>query len=169
MGWVITVIALIAFLLMTRKASAGVTMSDTKVITLNDIIEYNAKQYSVPTALIKAVIAAESSWEVYAKNPDDPSYGLMGIMPIVAQEYGIVNDWKNVTQAEIDSIYVPQNNIGCGSKLLGKLLAKYPMDQAVQMYNVGEYAYNVRGARNTPYKNKVIDSYHKYLSEETND
>ena len=153
---------------MTRKASAEVTMSDTKVITLNDIIEYNAKQYSVPTALIKAFIANESSWEVFARNPDDPSYGLMGIMPIVAQEYGIVKDWKVVTQAEIDLIYVPQNNIGCGSKLLGKLLAKYPMDQVIHMYNVGEHAYNVHGARNTGYFNKVIDSYHKYLSEETN-
>ena len=165
MGWIITVIVLVALLLLTKKASAGVTMNDTKPITLNDIIEYNSKKYSVPTALIKAIIKNESSWEVFARNPNDPSYGLMGIMPIVAQEYGIVKDWKMVTQAEIDSIYVPANNIGCGAKLLGKLLVKYPMDQAVQMYNVGEHAFNDHGARNLSYLNKVIDSYHFYLGE----
>jgi soluble lytic murein transglycosylase-like protein len=166
MGWVITCAALLLLLFFGKKGFAGVNpVSDTKVITLNDIIEYNSKQFSVPIPLIKAVIENESSWQVYARNPDDPSYGLMGIMPIVAQEYGIVKDWKNVTQAEIDSIYVPQNNIGCGCKLLGKLLAKYPMDQAVQMYNVGEHNYNVHGARNSAYKDKVINSYHKYFNE----
>ena len=167
MVWVITCGALLLLLFFGKKGFAGVnTMSDTKPITLDDIIEYNAKEYSIPTALIKAIIKKESSWNPYAKNPNDPSYGLMGIMPIVAQEAGFVNDYKNVTQVEINSIYVTQNNIMSGCKLLHKLLKKYNMDVAVEMYNVGERGYNELGRRNGPYRMGVLEAYQDYINEE---
>lgn len=133
--------------------------------TVYEIINDYAQFYNVPAALIKAIIKAESSWNTYAKNPNDPSYGLMGIMPIVAQDFGIVNDWRNVTLSEIDSIYVIPNNIGSGTKLLGKLMKKYPTEIAVMMYNVGEKGYN-EGRRNTAYVTKVLEYYSDYLSED---
>jgi len=169
MIWIVAWVAVIGFLLLVKtgmaKESEMETSTPNKIPTLNDLINSASYKYNVPVALIKAIIQNESNWDIYARNPNDPSYGLMQIMPIVAQDYGIVKDWRNVTQAEIDSIYVPANNIGCGTKLLGKLLTKYPMDVATQMYNVGEHAYNDHGARSLSYMNKVIDSYHKYLGE----
>jgi len=135
-----------------------------KVPTVDDLINDYSKFYNVPIPLIKAIIKKESSWNQYAKNPNDPSYGLMGIMPIVAQEFGIVEDWRKVTQDEINSIYNPSNNIGSGCKLLHKLLSKYTMDVAVMMYNTGETGYK-NGVRNTAYVNDVLKYYHEYNEE----
>ena len=131
---------------------------------LDAAIDYNSKRYNVPIPLIKAIIENESSFQQYAKNPNDPSYGYMAVMPIVAQEYGIVNDWHKVTQEEINAIYQVDNNIGAGTKLLGKLLSKYSMKTAIEMYNVGETGWK-NGRRNSSYVNKVFDDYEKYLME----
>lgn len=144
------------------------TTNGNSVVTLTDIISDHSKRYNVPTALIKAVIKQESSWNVYARNPSDPSYGLMGIMPIVAQDYGIVTDWHNPTQAEIDSIYVPFNNIGCGAKLLHRLMSSHDLPTAIEMYNVGERGYEELGRRNSNYRTSVMNRYQEYLSEENN-
>lgn len=144
------------------------TSDSPSVLTLSDIINHYSKYYNVPTAIIKAIIENESSWNISAKNPSDPSYGLMGIMPIVAQEFGIVADWRNTTTAEIAAIHEPYNNIGAGTKLLSRLLKKYEMPVAVEMYNVGERGYNELNRRNSVYRTRVMDDYYKYLSEESN-
>jgi soluble lytic murein transglycosylase-like protein len=128
---------------------------------LENLIQLNSKKYVVPVALIKAIIKTESSWKVYAINPSDPSYGLMQIQPSVAQDYGIVKDYKNPTAAEINAIYIPANNVGAGCKLLGHLLSKYDRATSVQMYNVGETGYK-KGYRNLSYLNKVIDAFKSY-------
>lgn len=164
---------IVLFLIIVSKgmASEKITTkipSGTSVPNIADIIVSNSKRYNVPTALIKAIIENESSWDVNGTNPNDPSYGLMGIMPIVAQDYGIVADWHYVTDLEIAAIYIPQNNIGCGTKLLGRLLKSHPMSTAVEMYNVGERGYEELGRRNSSYRIKVMDDYQKYLNEENN-
>lgn len=142
-----------------KKVGSGTTGN-----SLSDIIASHSKRYSVPIALINAIIENESSFNQYAKNPNDPSYGYMGIMPIVAQDFGIVNNWRKVTDAEIQSIYIPYNNIGSGTKLLGKLLAKYDIPTTIEMYNVGETGWK-DGRRNSAYVSKVLDDYHKYQSQ----
>ena len=151
-----------AFVLPTvKKEPIKDTTSPTN--DLDAIIMHNSQKYNVPIPLIKAIIMNESSWQVYAKNPSDPSYGLMGIMPITAQDYGLVRDWKNTTTEEINSIYIPANNIGCGSKLLGGLLKRNSMWIAVECYNVGERGYHELGRRNGSYVSKVKTDYYKYL------
>lgn len=154
----------------SEKTAATATKPKTEtgggVVTLLDIINDHAKRYNVPVPLIKAIIKNESSWNPNARNPNDPSYGLMGIMPIVAQDYGIVEDWHNVTSAEIAAIYLPYNNIGCGSKLLGGLLKRHDMATAVEMYNVGERGYEELGRRNSNYRNNVMSDYIIYANEE---
>lgn len=147
-----------------KEIAASVKTETTKTPTLSALdtaIVYYSKRYNVPIAIIKAIIQIESSFNQYAKNPSDPSYGYMGIMPIVAQEFGIVNDWRNVKQAEINSIYQVDNNIGSGTKLLGKLLSKYDVATAVEMYNVGERGWN-EGRRNSAYVSKFFTAYDKY-------
>jgi soluble lytic murein transglycosylase-like protein len=160
--WLIALGALGVLLLFTKKASGGI-MSDTKEITLNEMISNYATKYNIPAALIKAVIKQESNWDINAKNPSDPSYGLMQVMPITAQDAGIITDYKNVTAEDIDKIMLPVNNLHIGCWQLNRLLKKYKMEVAVEMYNVGERGYNELNRRNSIYRSSVMSYYAHYL------
>jgi soluble lytic murein transglycosylase-like protein len=162
----ITLAALILLLVFAKKGSAEVFMSTNKTVTLYDIIINNSKRFNIPTALIKAVIKQESNWDPYAKNPSDPSYGIMQIMPIAAQDAGIIANYKNVSQTDINEIMDVANNIYAGTYILAKLMKKYTIDIAVEMYNVGERGYNEKGARNSVYRKNVMQYYQHYLDEE---
>lgn len=159
------IVGLIILLIMSQKGF-GSTMKNTANFTVGDWINFYSKIYNVPTALIKAIIENESSYNQYSKNPNDPSYGLMGVMPIVFYEAGLCKDYNNPTEEEIKNFYDASNNIRAGTKLLAKLYHKYELIVAIQMYNVGERGYNELGYRNSTYLNKVIDDYSKYLGEE---
>jgi soluble lytic murein transglycosylase-like protein len=84
-------------------------------------------------------------------------------MPILAEDYGFVKDWRNATEAEIAMIRLPENNVQIGTRFLAKLLGKYPKETAVQMYNVGEAGYNL-GRRASDYLAKVMRYYQDYKS-----
>ena len=126
--------------------------------TLDDQIRYSAQKYGVEFKLVKAVAMTESSLNPNASNPSDPSWGLMGIMPILAEDFGIVKDYHNITEAEKAMIRDPQTNLNIGAWHLARLTKKYPFDTAVQMYNCGETGYN-RGVRVPEYLAKVKQHY----------
>ena len=131
--------------------------------TINDIIKKHCATFvNVPIALVKAIIKTESNWDIFAENPSDPSYGLMQIMPSVAYDAGIITDHENITELDKVKIKNPYNNIYAGTKLLSRLLSKYPINTAIQMYNVGERGFNSLGYRNQNYLNKVLDAYSEY-------
>jgi soluble lytic murein transglycosylase-like protein len=121
---------------------------------LDEIIAENAKRYKISPALIRAIIKVESNFNPNAANPSDPSYGLCQIMPILAEDYGIVRDWHNPTDAEIAMIFKPDINVRIAAWHLSRLLNKYTFDEAVQMYNVGESGFK-QGRRNADYLSKV--------------
>jgi soluble lytic murein transglycosylase-like protein len=125
-----------------------------KPATIDAMIAVAASRYGVDAALVKAIAMTESSLNPRATNPSDPSYGLMQVMPILAQDYGIVKEWQKPTSAEIAMIYDPQTNLYIGSWFLAKLTKKYSRDVAIQMYNVGESGY-LQGRRNSEYLARV--------------
>lgn len=129
--------------------------------SIDALISAAAHKYSVNAALIKAVAMTESSLNPNATNPKDPSYGLMGIMPILAEDFGIVRDWHNVTAAELAMIKNPETNLNIGAWFLSKLLGKYSFDQAIQSYNVGEQGYK-DGSRNSGYLANVTRYYNEF-------
>jgi len=133
----------------------------TKNVPYSDIILMSSRTWGVPSALIRAVVMKESSFNPNATNPNDPSYGLMGITPILAQDFGLVKDYKNPTEAEIANLMRPEVNINAGTRQLSRLLSKYAFDTAVQMYNLGIAKYN-RGFRVPEYLTKVKGFYNEY-------
>ena len=152
-----------ALLLLVKKAEGGVSGSPTltpiptpapSTDTIGNMISYSAAKYGVSSNLVRAVAMTESSLNPNATNPNDPSYGLMGIMPILAEDFGIVKDWHNPTAAEIAMIRDPQTNLNIGAWHLARLLKQYSFDVAIQMYNVGVTGYN-EGARAESYLKKV--------------
>ena len=155
-----------ALLLLVKKAETSVKPIAATVSAKDEIenmISYAAAKYGVEAALIKAVAMTESSLNPNAVNPMDPSYGLMQIMPILAEDFGIVKDWRNVTEAEIAMIKDPQTNLRIGAWHLKRLTSEYPLDVALQMYNVGVSGYK-NGKRAVDYANKVLRYYNEYRS-----
>jgi soluble lytic murein transglycosylase-like protein len=157
--------AILTFLMLVPKKLEALAASTVPPAfdTVDAIIAENAKRYGVDPALIRAFIKVESNFNPNAVNPSDPSYGLMQIMPILAEDYGIVRDWRNVTGAEIAMIKLPSTNVRIGTWHIARLLNHYPFDEAVQMYNVGETGYK-NGKRASEYLAKITRCYNEYKS-----
>ncbi len=128
---------------------------------VDSLINLKSAKWGLETALVYAVVEVESNFNPKAKNPADPSYGLMQITPILAQDYGYVQSWRFTTDDEIQAIFEPENNLDIGCQFLKKLLGKYKFNEAIQMFNVGEYGYE-KGVRNLEYLYKVQQAYEKY-------
>jgi soluble lytic murein transglycosylase-like protein len=164
---------ILAALLLFPKKLAGIVENKVSpaVPSANSIdllILENAKRYTLDPALIKAFIMVESSFNPNAVNPASAtnkhtSYGLMQITAMLAEDYGIVHEWQNPTEAEIAMMKIPSTNIRIGSWFLSKLLNKHTLDESIQMYNVGEAGY-LSGSRNSDYLSKIKRYYDAYKS-----
>lgn len=116
------------------------------------LIEQAALTYRVPKALIKAIIRTESTFDPGAVNPADPSAGLMQVTPKTASAML----GRPVT---IEELKRPEVSITAGTKFLGYLLERYPLEDAIQMYNLGETKFR-KGSRVPEYLARVK----KYLA-----
>lgn len=102
----------------------------------DQFILHSAKRFNVEASLIKAVIAAESNFDPYAKSSAG-AMGLMQLMPLTCKEYQVTHP------------YHPQKNIIAGTKHLKYLLKKYGnIRLALAAYNAGES--NVRKYQGVP-------------------
>lgn len=89
-------------------------------------ILHSARKFKIKANLIKAVIAAESNFNPYAKSSAG-AMGLMQLMPLTCKEYRVTHP------------YHPQQNIAAGTKHLKYLLNKYhSLPLALAAYNAGE-------------------------------
>jgi len=154
-------------LFMPKKAEGGTyyDFGEEPVInpgtTLDTLISQAASRWGLEEALVRAHIKVESDFNPRAKNPSDPSYGLMAITPILAQTYGYIQDKNNVTASDIETIFNVENNLNIGCRFLAYLYKKYDFDTACQMYNVGETGFK-NGSRNSTYLSRVKRWYDAY-------
>lgn len=156
LGLVLIGTAFILFFFLFKGSASGTSKGTTIVSSsLSEMKKTIISKYALDENLVEAIIKVESDGNVQAINPDGPSYGLMQITPILAQDYGLIRDYKNVTLDDKAKMLDPSNNLNVGCWFLNYLLRKYPRDIAIQMYNVGETGYN-NGSRVSYYLNKVI-------------
>lgn len=94
-----------------------------------DEINLAARQFNVDPALVRAVIHAESGFNVHARSPKG-AVGLMQLMPNTARLLGVVNS------------RAPRENIHGGAKYLATMLARFKNDVvlATAAYNAGPEA-----------------------------
>jgi len=147
----------IASLLAVRQVRAKVNLTPE----LNALIISKAKEWKLNPALIKAHARVESGFDVNAKNPADPSYGLMQITPMLASDYGLIVNWRSPSKSEIERIYNVKNNLNVACWFIRNLRIKHTMEEAIQMYNVGEAGYR-KGVRNLTYLKTVRKYYEQY-------
>jgi soluble lytic murein transglycosylase-like protein len=96
--------------------------------TFDSLIAYTARSYGVDPALVKAVVAAESNFQVDAVSRAG-AQGLMQLMPATAQTLGV--------RAPME----PVENIEGGVRYLREMLDRYgDVTRALAAYNAGPTA-----------------------------
>jgi soluble lytic murein transglycosylase-like protein len=131
--------------------------SQANIQRFASFIEAAAQAHGVESALVHAVISAESGYNPGALSKAG-ARGLMQLMPATAQRYGVQN------------IMDPQENISGGVKYLKDLLQMFQGNKelAVAAYNAGENAVIRYGHKVPPYAEtvnyvpKVLGFYNKF-------
>jgi soluble lytic murein transglycosylase-like protein len=121
------------------------------------IIETIARTYALESALIHAVVSAESGYNSTAISKKGAA-GLMQLMPETAQRYGVTDRFD------------PVQNLHGGARYLSDLLRMFNgnLSLALAGYNAGEnsvvkYGYQIPPyAETRMYVPKVLDLYRKY-------
>jgi soluble lytic murein transglycosylase-like protein len=120
---------------------------------IHKLADHYASLNRVPSALVKAVIKAESNYNPLAVSPKGAK-GLMQLMPSVIKDLGVQNPFD------------PNENISAGVQLLKNLLNEYNGDyrKALSAYNSGRKAVNEIGGvpeikETREYVKKVINAY----------
>jgi hypothetical protein len=123
----------------------------------DDIINRTANKFGLDSALIKAIIKAESNFNHNAVSPVG-AQGLMQLMP------------KTAYALSVDDSFHPEKNIEGGARYLRYLLKTYRGDLSLALaaYNAGEkavakYHYNIPPYRETQnYVRRVLSFYKSY-------
>jgi hypothetical protein len=123
----------------------------------DDIINKTANKFGLDSALIKAIIKAESNFNHNAVSPVG-AQGLMQLMP------------KTAYALSVDDSFHPEKNIEGGARYLRYLLKTYRGDLSLALaaYNAGEkavakYHYNIPPYRETQnYVRRVLSFYKSY-------
>jgi hypothetical protein len=121
-------------------------------------IQEAAKYYSLPAALVKAVVAAESAFEAGAVSPAG-AIGLMQLMPATARAMFVIDPLD------------PKDNIYGGTRYLRVLANRFAGDvrKAVAAYNAGPEAVERVGgvpaiAETEGYVRRVLALYRHYAT-----
>ncbi|MBS3818047.1 lytic transglycosylase domain-containing protein [bacterium] len=95
----------------------------------NSLIERAARKHNVPEKLIHSIIKAESNYNPRAVSSKG-AVGLMQLMPVTAEAYGV------------DNLFSPKENIEGGVKYLKDLMEIYGKDLELILaaYNAGQEA-----------------------------
>lgn len=149
------------FLYLSNRMGVRGTIVERSGVDVQAKIAHWANEWGLEPALVKAIAKVESDFDPGAKNPLDPSYGLLQVSPALAYDYGLISDYINPSWLEIEMILNIDNNLNIGCWFLSRLMNKYEFDQAVQSYNVGERGYFL-GRRNPDYLSKVRQYYESY-------
>lgn len=96
---------------------------------VDELVRQAADDYQVDKALVRAIIHAESAFDVQAVSRKGAS-GLMQLMPATAQRFGVSN------------VFDPAQNISGGVRYMRELLETFNFDLklALAAYNAGENA-----------------------------
>lgn len=126
---------------------------------INQLVQQNADIWQVDPALIKSVIANESSFNANATSPVG-AQGLMQLMPETAATLGVKNP------------YDPAQNVAGGTRYLRGLLDRFKGDTrlAVAAYNAGPNAVEKYGdvppyAETQNYVQNVLGSLERYRNQ----
>ncbi len=102
------------------------------------LLKAAGSEFAVDSALLKAVMAAESGFDPDATSPKG-AIGLMQVMPATAERYGLRGDDRKTLEEKLTD---PKTNIRLGARYLRDLQRMFPdqQDLVLASYNAGEGA-----------------------------
>ena len=123
---------------------------------LTPLINAVAREAGLPSALLHAVVQAESAYDPHALSKKG-ARGLMQLMPKTAEAYGVSDSWD------------PKQNLTGGARYLNQLIDMFDQDLSLALaaYNAGENAVKRYGNKIPPYPEtqtyveRVLDFYEK--------
>ena len=123
--WVVKVDTRTGKLVRTLIAPAGPALADAEV---RGLVVEAAKSFDLNPLLVDSVIQVESNYNPFAVSPKGAE-GLMQLMPVTAQRFGVTNSFD------------PKQNIEAGVRYLKFLKDTFQDDRlAIAAYNAGEKA-----------------------------
>jgi soluble lytic murein transglycosylase-like protein len=136
--------------------------------TYEPLLKRASTDYAVGLALLKAVMAAESGFDPDAVSPKG-AIGLMQVMPMTAQRYGLLGDKNKSLEQKLRD---PKTNIRLGARYRADLFKLYPRQPSLVLasYNAGEGAVQRYNNKIPPYPETrdyvqlVTQLYHVYRS-----
>jgi hypothetical protein len=144
----------------TARAVAVPTSSATRLIAFFEVspsyrqvkhhLREASKTHRIDFELLQALIATESGFDAAAVSPRG-AVGLMQVMPMTAQRYGVQADHRLTVEKKLAD---PATNVRTGSRYLRYLLDLYPgnIELALAAYNAGEGAVLRAGNRIPNYR-----------------
>ena len=110
----------------SKPASAAARAAVDEVIDLENVVRFYAAEYALDSALVKAVIQAESGFDPHVVSRAG-ARGLMQLMPSTALEMGV------------EDIFDPVQNVAGGTQYLARMLDLFDGDVtlALAAYNAG--------------------------------
>jgi soluble lytic murein transglycosylase-like protein len=144
----------------TPRAVAVPTSSTSRLLAFFEVspsykqVKHHLREASrtqgIDFELLQALIATESGFDAAAVSPRG-AVGLMQVMPITAQRYGVQADRKMTVEKKLAD---PATNIRTGTRYLRYLLDLYPgnVELALAAYNAGEGAVLRAGNRIPNYR-----------------
>src|SRR5579885_2110631 len=127
-------------------------------------VQAASAKYGVPPDIINAVIHQESGGNPNAYNPNDPSYGLMGVQYGTAKDMGYKGPAPSNPPKPTDPLMQPANNIDAGTAYLAYQYKRYGnWPDAISAYNGGHALKNPDGSyANASYVNSVLNCAGQY-------
>jgi len=136
------------------RSKAGPVVRNTGY---DDAIHQASMTYGLESALLHAVVSAESQYNAKALSPKGAA-GLMQLMPETARRYGVSDRFD------------PRQNLNGGAHYLSDLLRMFNNDVSLALaaYNAGEQAVMRHGNRIPPFREtrlyvpRVLELYQRY-------
>lgn len=112
-------------------------------------IDEASRRFGVPTTSIRAVIAAESAYDPFARSPA----GAQGLMQLMPATYGELRARHDLGP----DAFSPRDNILAGAAYLRLLLDRFGRDGMFAAYNAGpaRYAAHLRDGRPLPAETRL--------------
>lgn len=120
------------------------------------LVEKAARRYGVDSALIRAIIKAESNFDPRAVSSAG-AQGLMQLMPGAARALGVTDAFD------------PEQNVMAGTRFLKELLRRYhgDVDEAIAAYNWGPGNVDRHGTQRLPRETQAyLAKVKRYLAEQ---
>jgi soluble lytic murein transglycosylase-like protein len=133
-------------------------------VTLDDLYQSHGRQHGLDPMLLKAIAIVESSENPNAKNPADPSIGLMQIL-CVPDGNGSCSNKLNIQgwpPADARLLYDPDYSLYLGGQILKWNISTYGFKKGIAVYNSWGARLDPDDGpfRNQNYVDKVLNNYY---------